>query len=406
VSKPPLLMLLTRHPYAENSGRATMLRQRISQAKLRFTPHIVVFGAPSGDARDEGLRFLPLAKPLSILLNAARMPALPLQTWLYHSAGARAEIARLAAEVAAAGVYVDMLRLAPLVADLPARIARIFDYDDLLSLRYARAARQDYDVMGFLAQRVGPLAALARAFARPVLAAEAARCARYEREMLAAADLVLFTSPQEAASVGGVHVLGAPPLIAARDETPAPGKRLIFLGNMRYAENVVMLRGLADAAQVLAAENAWPEDAVIEMVGDHPAELPQAFDATRFRFLGRIDDLDELAGAGIFLAPVSGGSGVKLKVLDGMALGCPVVGTEKACEGLDVRRNRDLLVARDAIGVLRTALELRARAPLKAMLARRGGAYLRRMHAPAFGETIADAMLAATARAAKRHETL
>ncbi|HYD88951.1 MAG TPA: glycosyltransferase [Vitreimonas sp.] len=405
MSKPALLMLLTRHPYAENSGRATMLRQRISQARLRFEPHIVVFGAPAGDARDEGLRFLPLAKPLSVLLNASRMPALPLQTWLYHSRAARAEVARLAAETSAAGVYVDMLRLVPLAADLPPHVARIVDYDDLLSLRYARAASQDYDVMGFLAQRVGPLARLARAFARPLLAAESARCARYERDVLHGSDLVLFTSPQEAGAVQGENVLAAPPLIAAHDNPPAPGERLIFLGNMRYAENVVMLRALAEA--VRESEGALAPDVVIEVAGDHAPELAREFDARRFRFLGRVEDLSVLAGAGVFLAPVIGGSGVKLKVLDGMALGCPVVGTEKACEGLTARRNRHLLVAGDAAGVLRAAVQLRSRAALKAMLAQRARAYLQRTHAPAIGEAIAEAMLAATARAAeRRQETL
>jgi len=403
VTKPALLMLLSRHPYAENSGRASMLRQRIAQAKLAFEPRLVVFGAPTGAVHDEGITFLPLANPLAAALNVVRLDALPMQAWLYHSTTARAAVARLAQQSGAAAVYVDMLRLAPLAADIAPTCARIVDYDDLLSTRYAQAAGKDYEVMGFLTRRVGPLAPMARAFARPILRAESRRCAAYEREMVRHADLVLFTSPVEAASFDAPNVMAAPPLIAARPLSETVGDRLIFLGNMRYGENIVMLRALAAAVKDLEAVGEWPESAEIEAVGDHAPELAAEMDARRFRFLGRVDDLAVLSGGGIFLAPVIGGSGVKLKVLDGMALGCPVVATPKACEGLAVRANRDLLVAADAVAVLRGALKLRGRSTLKRMLAQGGHTYVSNAHAPAIGERVAEAMLDAVKR---RQETL
>ncbi len=403
MSRPVLLMLLSRHPYAENSGRASMLRQRIAQARLMFEPRLVVFGAPTGEAHDEGITFLPLAGPVTIALNAVRLNALPLQAWLYTSANARAAVARLAH--GAAAVYVDMLRLAPLTADVVPSCARIFDYDDLLSARYTQAAGKDYEVMGFLTRRVGPLAPLARAFARPILRAEAARCARYEQAMRGAADLVLFTSPLEAASFGAgdPKVIGAPPLLPAHPLADAIGDRLIFLGNMRYGENIVMLRALMAAASALECEGAWPAGAVIDVVGDHAPELAAEADASKFRFFGRVEDLGSLRGVGVFLAPVIGGSGVKLKVLDGMALSCPVVATPKALDGLGARANRDLIVARDPGEVLRVALDLRGRAELKRALAKRGHAYVSNAHAPAIGERVAEAMLGAVKR---RQETL
>ncbi len=401
-------MLLSRHPFAEKSGRGTMLRQRVEQARLRFEPRIIVFGAPAGDASDAGIEFLPMAKPASIALNALRLSGLPLQTWLYHTADVRERVAALAAECHAGAIYVDMLRLAPLARDVAPGAALIIDYDDLLSERYTQAASKSYEVMGFLAERVGPLAGVARAFARPLLRIEAARCATYEQAMLKHADLVLMTSPREAAVLAreGTHVIGAPPLVAPYPETPPPGGKLIFLGNLRYAENVSMLRALASAVAALEAQDLLAADVVIDVVGEHAPSLPADFDAHRFRFLGRAPDLAAFAGAGIFLAPVVGGSGVKLKVLDGMALGCPVVGTPKACEGLSVRANRDLIVAPDASGVLRAACAMRGRRALKAQLAANGRAYIEHVHAPALGNGIAAAMAEAAVRAAARQETV
>jgi glycosyltransferase involved in cell wall biosynthesis len=401
MSKPVLLMLLSRHPYAEKSGRGFMLRQRIEQAQRQFDTRVVVVGHAAGDASDAGITFLSMAGPAVIAANAIALSDKPMQSWLYNSAHARARVAEMAADAAA--IYVDMLRLAPLAEEAPKRVARVIDYDDLLSERYRLAAGDDYDVMGFLARRFGPLARAARFVSRPLLRAESERCAKYERVMAEAADLVLFTSPREAAALGEPRVMAVPPMISPVAAPPEPGRRLIFLGNMRYAENVTMLRALAEAVAALRSERAWPADAVIEAVGDHPDDLPRAFDPQSFRFTGRIDNLETLAGAGVFLAPVVSGSGVKIKVLDGMALGCPVVATPKALEGLNARANRDLIIEETPTKMLRRALELRDEPQLKAELVAHARAYLERAHSSAIGEALCDAIEAAIKR---RQETL
>jgi glycosyltransferase involved in cell wall biosynthesis len=398
MTKPVLVMLLSRHPYAEKSGRGFTLRQRIEQARRRFDLKLIVMGAPAGDASDAELTFLPMAKPVSVALNALRLFSLPLQTWLYYSRDAHDQILAIVRESGALGVYVDFLRLAPLTEGLPAGVARIVDYDDVLSVRYRRAAGKGYDIMGFLADRVGLLAPVARALAPLLLSIEAARCAVYERAMLARADLVILVSPTEARALErpGAHILVAPPVVEAQQDTPKPGRRLIFLGNHRYAENVSMLRDLANALADLESE--LPEDIVLDVVGDHAPDLPERLAAPRMRFLGRVPDLAELAGAGVFLAPVASGSGVKLKVLDGMALGCPVVATPKALEGLGARANRDLLIAADAKAVLKTAIALRDREALKVRLAANARAYIERAHGMAIYERVGEAMADAVAR--------
>lgn len=406
MTKPVLVMLLSRHPYAEKSGRGFMLRQRIAQCRVRFDVRLVVMGHPVGDGTDDGIEFLGMAPKLALPLNALRLAALPLQTWFYYSESARQRIAALVRESGAVAVFVDMLRLAPLTRDMPRKVALIVDYDDLLSARYRLADKRGYDVLGFLSKRFGPLAGVARVFAAPLLALEAGRCAAYEKEMMQQADMAIFTSPREAKTMvekGPALVLAAPPTLAPHAPLhKAPGDRLIFLGNMHYAENIAMLRSLTNAADALTAEGAWPAGVLIEAVGDHAPDLPGRFPAAPIRFLGRVDDLSTLAGAGVFLAPVTSGSGVKLKVLDGMALSCPVAATPKALEGLSARANRDLIVAPDPKTMLRAALKLRHRPALKAKLARNACAYLERTHPPSLGMEVCDAIEGAITRAKAR----
>lgn len=399
--RPPLLMLLTRDPYVERSGRAAMLRQRIEQFSRDFRPVIRVVGR-GGDGE---LARLPMAGPGALALNVLRLAGRPMQSWLCYTRDGRRAVERLASETGARAVYVDMLRLAPLCEGLPRAMPRILDYDDLLSARYSRAAEASaggYQVLGFLARRAPVLSRIANVFSRLVLSAESRRCAAEELRLLTRADLALFTSTREAEELAAragrlaaaPPILGAPPVVrpASVDLSTPPGERILFLGNLRYGENELMLNDLAKAVAELEGEGAWPEGVVVDVVGEHAPELAARFDPGRFRFLGRVEDLTILAGAGVFVAPVSTGSGVKLKVLDGMALGCPVVTTPKGCEGLQARPGRDLLVCDDATSVLRTALTLRGRPGLKARLAARGRAYLLRWHSDAMTDTLLAAV--------------
>ncbi|MEW6113547.1 MAG: glycosyltransferase family 4 protein [Thermodesulfobacteriota bacterium] len=56
-----------------------------------------------------------------------------------------------------------------------------------------------------------------------------------------------------------------------------------------------------------------------------------------FNLTGYVDDLREsLASATVYVAPILSGAGIKNKVLDAMACGLPVVGTDEAFSGLGV----------------------------------------------------------------------
>jgi len=51
------------------------------------------------------------------------------------------------------------------------------------------------------------------------------------------------------------------------------------------------------------------------------------------------------ARAGVFVCPLREGSGTRLKILEAMALGNPVVSTRIGAEGIQVRHEQDVLLA-------------------------------------------------------------
>jgi glycosyltransferase involved in cell wall biosynthesis len=68
------------------------------------------------------------------------------------------------------------------------------------------------------------------------------------------------------------------------------------------------------------------------------------------RFSGYVEDVRSLVGSSaVCVVPIRQGSGTRLKVLEAMALGVPVVSTSKGAEGLAVTSGQHLLLADDPV---------------------------------------------------------
>lgn len=64
------------------------------------------------------------------------------------------------------------------------------------------------------------------------------------------------------------------------------------------------------------------------------------------RLCGQVDDVRPLvASASVCVVPIRQGGGTRLKILEAMALGTPVVTTTKAAEGLDLTPGQEILIA-------------------------------------------------------------
>jgi glycosyltransferase involved in cell wall biosynthesis len=65
-------------------------------------------------------------------------------------------------------------------------------------------------------------------------------------------------------------------------------------------------------------------------------------------FTGYLDDIRPTVGSSwVCVVPLREGGGTRLKILEAMALGTPVVSTSKGAEGLEVTHGENILVADD-----------------------------------------------------------
>ena len=123
-------------------------------------------------------------------------------------------------------------------------------------------------------------------------------------------------------------------------------KQLIFTGSFRYHTNYEAM--LWFAGEVFPHVLEQVPDAELIITGDH-ANLPLPSDKN-VTLAGYVDDIKGLiASSSVSIAPLWSGGGTRLKILEAMAIGIPVVATSKGAEGLDVCSGEHLFIADDPI---------------------------------------------------------
>lgn len=119
---------------------------------------------------------------------------------------------------------------------------------------------------------------------------------------------------------------------------------LLFVGNYEYAPNVDAALRLAH--DIFPAVKRRVPAARLWLVGNAPPPELRALASGDVRVTGRVPDVKPyLARAAAFVSPLRLGAGIKNKVLEALAVGCPVVATPLSVDGIAVRDGQDALVA-------------------------------------------------------------
>lgn len=166
--------------------------------------------------------------------------------------------------------------------------------------------------------------------------------------------------------------------------TPVTGNEdsleMLFLGGMNYEPNIDGALYMVDSVLPIIL-NKIPA-ATLNVVGRKPD--------TRVLVLERSDSVQVCWDApevrpwyersAVSVVPLRSGGGTRLKILESMAFGVPVVSTSIGCEGLDVTDGEDILIADTAEEFANAACRLLEDKGLRAMVAANARALVERRY--------------------------
>ena len=129
-----------------------------------------------------------------------------------------------------------------------------------------------------------------------------------------------------------------------RAGTGAP-RTLVFLGSLDWRPNLEAVRWFLRGSWPLVRA-AVPDARFLVAGSNPPAGLEASVAGEGVRFVGRVADAREFlaSGAGMVVPLLSGG-GIRVKILEAMALGVPVVSTSLGAAGIDAAHGSEILVA-------------------------------------------------------------
>lgn len=374
--------MLAAHPPGQGTGSAVRGAASLCALRALFERVDVVALAFPDEERFADPEVRILARPgrpprLSRLAMLARGGA-----YYYDERGAR--VADRLRALASSGALLERYDLAWCHSALLARAAhgvpataRVLDIDnlpsaDLLTRGASGGPRRVYD------------RALGAAFRRE------------ERRRSNLYDVVTVTSETERAQLEGVRprVVVLSNCVPAAPQAPVAGSGplVLFVGSLDYEPNIDAVAWMSDA--IVPRLRALVPGVAVRVVGRRPGR--------RVRELCAAADIELVAdapsltahhhAARLVIAPLRSGGGTgRIKVLEALAHGVPVVATPQAVAGLSLTSGVDVQVASDAEGLARAAAALLADRGRAARIGQAGRKQWRRSHDPAAAErTIAQ----------------
>jgi polysaccharide biosynthesis protein PslH len=127
-------------------------------------------------------------------------------------------------------------------------------------------------------------------------------------------------------------------------EVRAAGPLVMFIGSMDWVPNI-------DGVEFFCRD-IWPRvlaqipEAQFRIVGRDPHTRVQKLASASVHVTGTVPStIDHLRDAAVLVVPIRMGSGTRIKIYEGMAMGKATVSTHLGAEGLDVHHEHDILLA-------------------------------------------------------------
>lgn len=175
---------------------------------------------------------------------------------------------------------------------------------------------------------------------------------KYEIKCIECFDAILVCSLEDKIALNchnmldKIHVIpnGVDASVYSDQTSSAKENALVFVGSMDYHANISGIEYFY--AHILPLLRARHPGLLIYVVGKNPPSHIRALHGDGVVVTGAVDDVRPyLHRSAISIVPLLVGGGTRLKILEAMAAGLPVVSTSQGAEGIAAVHGREILIA-------------------------------------------------------------
>ncbi len=159
---------------------------------------------------------------------------------------------------------------------------------------------------------------------------------------------------------GDVRLRSLPALVlpfAARPHRDDGSGRIVFLGHLGRPLAIDAVTYFCD--EILPRVQRELPETTFEIIGSGEEHVRHLGERRGVRLVGFVSDVvSRIDGAALMVVPLRGGTGIKVKMVEGMFAGLPIVATSIAAEGIGVAHGREVMIADDPEAFARCVIEL------------------------------------------------
>jgi glycosyltransferase involved in cell wall biosynthesis len=238
---------------------------------------------------------------------------------------------------------------------------------------------------------------------KPIAHLEWRSARAFEIRSMKRVDAVVAISGADAAefkAIAGVRAHAVPQAVTYTVKTPSPATppEVGYVGSLAWRPNALGLDWIC--REVWPKVRAAAPELTLSIVGSGLPEgpngpvVPPLWQVDGVKTLGFVRELGpHEARWSAMVAPVFGGSGVRIKLLESFRAGVPVVTTPDGAAGLDLEDGRELFIAKDPAEFAARVVELARTPALQERLRAGAYAYLERAHAPRVAQAVMRSVL-------------
>jgi glycosyltransferase involved in cell wall biosynthesis len=201
---------------------------------------------------------------------------------------------------------------------------------------------------------------------------------RFEPDVLRRVDATVVFTPTDEEAIKQLVTkprivcipLGTPVPLRALNPLGTSPLRLLFIGNFNHPPNIEAAMRLA--RNIFPAAREHVADLQLDVIGSDPPPELLRLHGSGVNITGWVPDTTpHLDAAAIFVAPISSGGGMRVKVLEALAAGKAVVASGRAVDGLTVRPGQEVHIAESDEEFTARILDLLTDRRLRAAVANR-----------------------------------